>query len=194
MSCSLIFSKINAMFFNVSRNAILSVITSTILALSLILFPNFGEEVTSLVFGDLLYLSSIDLCITYIISLCVLLSVLSRWDAWILSSINQDISEVEGVLIRDIEFKVLLSSFIAVSINIVGILLVSAILIIPSYTAHFMSKSPKQMILLASFLSIISIDIGLLISMFSDSPAGPSAVLVSFIVFLMTGLCKKIWH
>ena len=83
-------------------------------------------------------------------------------------------------------FLILLSIVVAVSMQVVGILLIVSLLIIPAAAARRLSRSPEQMALFASVIGSVAIFLGLLLSLTWDTPAGPSIVLVASSLFILS--------
>ena len=73
----------------------------------------------------------------------------------------------------------------ALSMKVVGILLVSALLIIPPAAARALSYTPKQMALIASIVGMASVVLGMLASFQWDTPAGPSIVVAATSIFVV---------
>ena len=80
----------------------------------------------------------------------------------------------------------MLALVIAITMKIVGVLLITALLIIPAATSRRWVVTPEQMAILASLIGMFSIAGGLGLSYLWDTPAGPSSVLVSSGLFLLS--------
>jgi zinc transport system permease protein len=80
----------------------------------------------------------------------------------------------------------LIAFTVAVSIKIVGILLITSLLIIPAATARAFASSPERMVIGAAVLSVVAVLAGLGFSVQLDTPAGPSIVLVLTGLFALT--------
>ena len=74
---------------------------------------------------------------------------------------------------------------IAVAMKIVGVLLITALLIIPAATARRLARTPEHMLVLAVFFGFIAVSGGLTLSWHFDTPAGPSVVVTAFLTFLL---------
>ena len=74
---------------------------------------------------------------------------------------------------------------VAVSIKVVGLLLISALLIIPAAAARNISQTPEAMVITTAIIGVISAVSGLQFSYFFNSPPGPSIVCVSLVCFLI---------
>lgn len=82
----------------------------------------------------------------------------------------------------------LIALTIAVSMKIVGVLLITSLLIIPSAAARRLARSPEQMAYVASFIGAVSVVIGLLAAFYLDTPPGPTIVVVATFIFLGMGI------
>ena len=87
------------------------------------------------------------------------------------------------------------SLVIAVAMKIVGVLLITALLVIPAATARRLAKNPEHMMALAVVFGFIAVAGGLSMSWYLDSPAGPSVVVTAFLSFLLVyGAARKNSH
>ena len=79
---------------------------------------------------------------------------------------------------------------IAVSMKFVGALIITSLLIIPAAAARRFSRTPEIMVFNGIFISILAVSMGLLLSAFYNTAAGPSVVICSSLLFLLS-LCKR---
>jgi zinc transport system permease protein len=139
-------------------------------------------------FGDILAVSTADLW--WIGGGIVLIGGAMTW-LWrpLLSiSVHEELAAAEGVRVEAVRagFMLLIAFTVAVSIKIVGILLITSMLIIPAAAARAFSSSPERMAFGAVLLSVVSVLAGLAASVQWDTPAGPSIVLVLTGLFAAT--------
>jgi len=80
---------------------------------------------------------------------------------------------------------------VAISIKIIGALLITSMLIIPSSCAKQLVNNPKNMVIISIIISILSILIGILCSYYFDIPSGPAIILTSFSAFFIINLLKS---
>ncbi|MDO7653786.1 MAG: metal ABC transporter permease, partial [Porticoccus sp.] len=83
-------------------------------------------------------------------------------------------------------FMLVIALEIAIAMKVVGVLLITALLVIPAATARRFSKTPEQMAVFASLIGCTTVILGLTSSWFIDTPAGPSIVLCAGILFLLS--------
>jgi zinc transport system permease protein len=176
-----------------SADAILGLLSHASLALGLVTlsFASWLQvDLTSLLFGDILSVSKQDLVILYISTGAMLVILALIWNRLFASTVSPDIAKAEGLkpLQVDAVFLILLAGMIALSIQFVGILLISALLIIPAATARKWASTPESMAVWASLLGMIAVISGLELSAWLDTPSGPSIVVSAFGLFLATML------
>lgn len=180
----------------ISTDVLLGILSHSTLALGLIcisLFSNRAVNVQALLFGDLLLVSSSDVLMIYGCSIIVLCTILLNWKKLVLVAVDEDLAKVEGFnvdLLRLI-LMLLIATVIAISIKVVGVLLITALLIIPAATSRLWTSSPESMAGVATLLSNLCLMIGLGMSYFFDFPAGPSIVLACSSLFLFSRLASK---
>ena len=85
----------------------------------------------------------------------------------------------------------LVALVIAVAIKLVGVLLITALLIIPAATAQRVSRGPEQMAMIATLIGATAVMLGLTASLLFDTPAGPSIVTAALVLFLLGQLRRS---
>lgn len=177
---------------DLSTDTLLGILSHSSLALGLIVLSvlqaqGFNINLMAYLFGDLLAVNQSDLLLMYA-SVVIILLVFSQLLSPLISiSVNEELARVDGVAVEKIRFifMLLLAMVIAVALKVVGILLITALLIIPAATARLYSKSPKQMVLLSVLLAVIAVVLGLAASLSWDFPTGPAIVVsASFLFFV----------
>jgi zinc transport system permease protein len=152
----------------------------------------FNVNLFSFLFGSILTLSNSDLTIIFGICLVVVSYVILNFKNLLLYAFSPDQIMV-GSKIKSVSFVLsLLTAFIVViSMRAVGILLVSALIVIPSLTALSISRSFKSALILSVFFGIISVLVGIIVSVIFDLPSGALIVLSSFLIFIFSNVFKS---
>lgn len=130
-------------------------------------------------FGDIFAVTTTDLYWIYGGGAVVLGVLAWLWQPMLRLAVHEELASAEGVN-RDLvkaAFIVLLSLTIAIAIKIVGALLVIAFLIVPAVAARPFSSTPEHMALLAAAIAVLSVILGIALSLNFDVPGGPSIVL-----------------
>jgi zinc transport system permease protein len=78
------------------------------------------------------------------------------------------------------------------AVKVVGILLVSAMLILPASAALQIAKGFKAAMITAAIIAVFSVLTGITISFYADLPAGATVVMVNFLLFALSFSIKKL--
>ena len=172
-------------------DALLGLLAHSSLAVGLVVIgflTTIRFDIMGLLFGDILAVNEIDLLIIWIGGALILLILKYIWKPLFASTVNHELAEAEGMNPDKVNaiFTVLLAAIIAISIKIIGILLITGLLIIPAAAARRFSKSPEQMTLIAIIIGVFSVWLGLSGSLEFDTPAGPSIVVAALSFFILS--------
>ena len=170
-------------------DALLNIIYSSSLAIAIIVLSFVGQYkggLNNLLFGDILAVQEIDLVFSSLLLLVCTLFVGLTLRTQMLLTLNEPLAIARGVAVsthRTI-FIVLLSLVVGISIKAIGVLLVSAFVVIPACAARLPSRTFVGYVLLSAGLGALSAVIGMLISAWFNLPSGPSIVLTQLLIFL----------
>lgn len=142
-------------------------------------------DLFSFLLGDLLTATRAE-AVTMAVASLVLLGLLTfSWRPWLRIALDEDLARAEGVQVDawQLLFMLMLALVIALAMKVVGVLLITALLVIPAAAARQFCQSPGSMAFSAAVIGVISVNAGLGASYFWDTPAGPSAVLVAVVIF-----------
>lgn len=174
-----------------ASDSILGMLSPASLSLGVIIaasMPSFRGDLMGYLFGDILAVGPQDLMLLSGIVVLVLGLLLWKWQALLAMTIHEELAEVEGLNTHALKvlFVVMLAVVIAVAMKLLGVLLITAMLIIPPVTARPFAKTPEQMAVIAVFLSMVSVVLGLASSWQFDTPAAPSIVVVATMLFALS--------
>lgn len=171
-----------------SKDTIIAVVSYSAVAVGLILIAIYPQnfDFENYLFGDLILISLTETIIIYLLTIIISFFTLFYFKKLLLTTINQDLATIEGIKINSLKlkFSLILGLFIAISVKIIGIFLITALLILPAVIARNFSKSPLKMIPITLIITLISGLNGLFISTYFNLPISPSIiVLLSFFFF-----------
>ena len=182
---------------SLSSDALLGLLAHSALAVGLVVLAFMTwvrVDLMGFLFGDILAITRADLMMIWFGGVAVLIALIKIWRPLFAATVSYELATAEGTRpdFANIVFTVLLAAVIAVSMKIVGVLLITALLIIPAAAARRFSKSPEQMALIAIIIGVFSVWLGLSGSLEFDTPAGPSIVVaaLSFFIFSILPLPK----
>ncbi|MFA5130403.1 MAG: metal ABC transporter permease [Patescibacteria group bacterium] len=149
------------------------------------LSSGFNVDIFSYLFGNILAISSSEVLLSVILSLIVLFVIIFFYNDLFSTAFDENYARVSGINTR--AMNILLSCLTAVTvvlaIKVVGIMLVSALLILPAVTALQLAKGFRMAMISAVLFSILSVLIGITVSFFANIPAGASIILVHTVFF-----------
>lgn len=145
-------------------------------------------DIHSFLFGDILTVTQNDLWGMYLAVLVVVIIICLNWSSLLLVTIDEDLAKAEGVnpLFINLLLTSILTIVVAVSIQIIGLLLITSMLIIPAAASRRLVNSPETMAVVATVIGILSVIIGIFLSVEIDAPSGPSIVVVSASLFFLS--------
>ncbi len=176
---------------NLAGDALLGLLAHSSLALGLVVlgFLSFIRfDIMGLLFGDILSVTKVDLIVIWVGGLAIILILKLIWKSLFASTINYDLAAAEGMNPEKANaiFTILMAAIIAISIKMVGLLLITGMLIVPAAMARNLSNSPMQMVFFSVIGGLLSVLIGLFASLEINSPSGPSIISVALILFILS--------
>ena len=177
-------------------DALLNIIYSSSLAIGIILL-SFREQyqggITNLLFGDILAVRTADLVFGALLLCVCLLFIGLTLRSQILLTLNEPMAIARGVSVstQRTTFIVLLSLVVGISIKAIGVLLISAFVVIPACAARLLSRKFTHYVFIAAGLGALSAVMGMMVSALFDLPSGPSIVAVQLAMFLLTTLIPR---
>ena len=176
---------------NLAGDSLLGLISHSSLAIGLVIlgFLSFIRfDVMGVLFGDILSVNSNDLLVIWIGGALILVVLSYIWKPLFASTVNYELAEAEGMKPERVNaiFTILLAALIAISIKMIGVLLITGLLIIPTAMARNLSDNPRQMVILSIIGGLLSVLIGLYASFEINTSSGPSIVVVALILFILS--------
>lgn len=180
-----------------STDTLLGILAHSTLAFGMLILSLSSAVQINLVgylFGDLLTISTVDLwwiagCAAVVTTLLAV-----YWNGLLAVTVHEELARVEGVPVDRLHAMMVLmvALLIAVSMKIIGVLLITSLLIIPPAAARRLAETPEQMALGASVVGGLAVCGGLLMSYYLDTPAGPSIVVAACAFFLLSYLAPAL--
>lgn len=152
------------------------------------LLKGFRGELHRYLFGDILSVGPQEVWLAFAVSAVVTAAVAVRLDALTLLTASEDLAHVSGIPVRRLNyaFVLVLTVVVALSIRLLGIILVTSLLVIPPAAARNIARNLRQQIVLAVLAGALGGGGGVALSYRFDLPCGPSIVLTSVALFLAT--------
>jgi zinc transport system permease protein len=181
-----------------SGDAMTAVIFSSGLALGVIvvsLGKGFTVNVFGFLFGSILLIGFEDLLITTAILLSMLLVIILFYKELVYMIFDEESARVSGVPVTGLDYLLigLASAAVVGSIRAVGVLLISALIVMPNLAAAAIARSFKESIFIAQAFAIISVLIGILVSLYLNLAGGAAIALSAILIFAGTAAAKRCW-
>ncbi len=154
----------------------------------------FNLDLLSYLFGNILAISIGEMYLSIALSIIVLVIIsLFYYDLFSIT-FNEEYAKVAGVRVRVINtmLVVLTAITVVLSIRVVGIMLISAFIVLPPVIALQLAKGFKSAIIVSAITSVIAVILGILVSFILNIPTGAMIVIVNFIFLLLAIGYKKI--
>ena len=145
-------------------------------------------DLMGLLFGDILAVTVEDIFIIWLGGAIILGILYFIWKSLFAATVNYDLAAAEGMKpdVSNFIFTILLAGVIAISIKMVGVLLITGLLLIPAAMARNLSSNPLQMIILSIVGGVLSVIIGLFSSLEFNTASGPSIIGAALILFVIS--------
>ena len=177
IASALIITKIKDRY-NISGDASIAVLLSSGIAVGLVIIGlsgGFTIDIFSFLFGSILLVSVDDTVLVLALTGAILIVILLLYRQLLYSTFNEEQAKVSGIPVEKINYLIVFMAGITVvtSIQLVGVLLISALFVIPNVTAIMYGKGFKQTAIISMSFSIFSVVAGILVSyVFDITPAG----------------------
>jgi zinc transport system permease protein len=169
----------------------LAIISHTGLAGGIILvglLPGRAVNLEAILFGDLLATTSADLLNLLLTTVLLMVLLLRHWRAFVAVSVSREIAQAEGIEVRRIQFLmyIMIALLVAVMMKVMGVLLIAAMLVIPTSSARLFSRSPEQMVYISGLYGLFALGGGITSSFHFDWQTGPAIVVSATVLLLLT--------
>ena len=172
------------------RNSIIGVLMPFGLGLGILflaLYPGRSGNKFGLLTGQIISVDIPQLGLLIVISIIVLVGLLAVWRPLTFDSLDPDVAAARGVPTRALSlfFMILLGLTVAVSVQIIGSLLVLALLVTPAAAALRVSSSPVLVPVLSMIFGFVSAVGGILLALGGSLPISPYITTISFVIYLV---------
>lgn len=175
----------------IAVDTLLGILSHTALALGLITVGLVTGAVSGhldILFGDVLTVSRNDVIAIWLGAALVLAVIIYLWRDLIAISVHEDLARAEGVNVPWVElvFMITMAAMTAFAMKIVGLLLITALTVIPAAAARRITTTPETMAILSAAFAAVAVAAGLIMSALWGTIAGPSIVLSASFIFVLT--------
>ncbi len=174
----------------------IAIFSSAGFALGIILVSmaqGFNVDLFSYLFGEILAIDTTEVWLSIILAAAVVSMVFFNYNRLLYITFDWESARASGIKVKrlDMMIAVLTAVTVIMGMKVVGIILVSALLVIPAASGLLVAKNFKRAIIIAIINALISVVIGLTLSFHLNIPASGALVLMSFLIFGIMMIFKK---
>ncbi len=150
------------------------------------LYAGYATEAYSILFGEILGISSSNVIITLVLSLLILVAMALIYRPLLFASLDEEVAEAKGVriLLLGVIFMLLLAAAVSIAVQVVGVLLIFALMVTPAATAIRLTKKPKYAVLISVLIALFATWTGLFVSFYAPYPVSFFVTAIVFITYL----------
>jgi zinc transport system permease protein len=154
---------------------------------ALTFLPGVRVDLMAYLFGDILAVSHSDVLTAWGLTFAIFALMYKLWRPLIALAVHEPLAQVEGINVKAVSaaYMLLVAFTVAIAMKVVGVLLLTALLIIPAATARRFARTPEGMVVLAIICGLIALIGGMFLSLQFDTPTGPSIVMLASLLFLV---------
>ena len=183
----------------ISADAAIGVVTTASFAIGVALisrYRRFTRSFDAALFGNILGVTPQDIWVVAGVTLVVILIIFFMYKQLLFTTFNEEVAQVYGVKTEwvDTLFSLALAAALIASMQILGVTLIAAALVIPAITARLLTDSFNRMIVISTLLGVLTNLIGMYLSYYIDVASGATIVLVQatiFVLSLLISLAQK---
>lgn len=180
----------------VFSESVLALFLSGSLAVAVVILSlakGFNAGLFGYLFGSIGTVSQTDVWVIVALAVMVFLNVVLLYKELFFISFDEELAQASGLPVRRLNFTIVLLAAItvALSIRIVGVLLIGALMVIPVISAMQYGRGFRATLILAVTFSLLSVLLGLFASYYFNLASGGAIVLVALILFLVSLVVSK---
>jgi len=182
--------------FDISGDAIIAILLSSGIAIGIVLISlsgGFSIDIFSFLFGSILLVSTENVIMVLGLCAAILIILITGYKKFMYITFSEEQAQVSGIPVQKLNYLLIAIAGITVvtSMQLVGVLLVSALFVIPNVTAMMFKRSFKQTIILSMSFSVFSTVAGIMISYPLDIAPSGMVVLLAIALFIGSLIIKS---
>jgi len=182
--------------FDISGDAIIAILLSSGIAIGIVLISlsgGFSIDIFSFLFGSILLVSTENVIMVLGMSAVIFIILITGYKKFMYITFSEEQAQVSGIQVQKLNYLLIAIAGITVvtSMQLVGVLLVSALFVIPNVTAMMFKRSFKQTIILSMSFSVFSTVAGIMISYPLDIAPSGMVVLLAITLFVGSLIIKS---
>ncbi|MEZ4711187.1 MAG: metal ABC transporter permease [Caldilineaceae bacterium] len=187
--CALLINK-TVRAAKINADAAIGVITTASFAIGIALisrYRSFTRSFDAALFGNILGVTQQDILVIAVITVLIAAVIFFMYRQLLFTTFDSDVAQVYGVPTAWVEtlFAMMLAAALIAALQILGVTMIAAALVIPAITARLMTDSFNRMILLSAMLGALTGFVGMYLSFYVDVASGATIVLAQALLFVL---------
>lgn len=156
-------------------------------------YTGYATEAYSILFGEILGISSSGVVITLVLSLAILAATALIFRPLLFASLDEEVAEAKGIrtLLLGVIFMLLLAAAVSIAVQVVGVLLIFALMVTPAATAIRLTKKPTYAIIISVLIALIATWAGLLIAFYEPYPVSFFVTAIVFVSYIFVRFMRR---
>ncbi|MFQ5436872.1 MAG: metal ABC transporter permease [Anaerolineae bacterium] len=180
----------------INADAAIGVVTTASFAIGVALisrYRRFTQSFDAALFGNILGVTATDVWVIAGVTLLVVLIIFLLYKQLLFTTFDSEVAQVYGVSTGWVEtwFALILAAAIIASIQILGVTMIAAALVIPAITARLLTDSFHRMILISASLGAFTGLVGMFMSFYVDVSSGATIVLLQAFLFCLALVASR---
>lgn len=157
------------------------------------LYKGYATEAYSLLFGEILGISSSDVVVTLIAGIAIIVALFCFYRRLLFTSLDEEVAEAKGISIigMSIFFMLLIAIATSIAVQVVGVLLIFALMVTPAAIAQRLAKRPSQGLSIAVIIALFATWFGLFISYYIPYPVSFFITSTVFLIYIIVRLIQS---
>jgi zinc/manganese transport system permease protein len=156
------------------------------------LYKGYATQAYSLLFGEILGISSGDVIATLIAAVVTVAAMVVLYRRLLFSSLDSDVAQAKGVPTAGLHtiFLLMIALATAISVQVVGVLLIFALMVTPAATAQYLARKPLQGVAITIGIALFVTWFGLFVSFYVSYPVSFFITTAAFAIYLIARLLR----
>ncbi len=172
-----------------NRDTQIGIVLAFMLGLGLLfirLYPGYSTQAYSILFGEILGISSDSVLLTLFFGLVILGAISLLYRPLLFASLDEDVAEAKGMpmVFLGMAFMLLVAVAVSISVQMVGVLLIFSLMVTPAATAQNLAKRPQRAIIISVLIALAATWAGLFIGFYEPYPVSFFITSIVFIIYL----------
>lgn len=159
------------------------------------LYKGYATEAYSILFGEILGISSFNVDVTLIAGIIILLAIAVFYRRLLFTSLDEDVAEARGVSMTtmNIIFMLLVAITTSIAVQVVGVLLIFALMVTPAAVAQRLAHRPFQGIIISIIIALLVTWFGLFVGYYLPYPVSFFITSAVFIIYILIRFIQPLY-